>query len=225
MAASYIAKCWERETVDTLVDKREMIWLCNLLANHLSVTTKHHVLEDPTFSNVVLVTHSLPVAILRTCRLINAEASPFIQEKLSQLPGVRYIVDMSSVINDAEATGAGPFPLFMRCLLAHASSSSLNANFESLAVIFPGITAGERSVAIKELLELCANENSRTSSQVAIRTDPNIPMLRAVTAFRKMDHGMSQLFGYVSRRIYLYQTTHRSSYQAPNSQCCLNSST
>jgi hypothetical protein len=225
MAASYIAKCWERETVDTLVDKREMIWLCNLLANHLSVTTKHHVLEDPTFSNVVLVTHSLPVAILRTCRLINAEASPFIQEKLSQLPGVRYIVDMSSVINDAEATGAGPFPFFMRCLLAHASSSSLNANFESLAVIFPGITAGERSVAIKELLELCANENSRTSSQVAIRTDPNIPMLRAVTAFRKMDHGMSQLFGYVSRRIYLYQTTHRSSYQAPNSQCCLNSST
>jgi hypothetical protein len=112
---------------------------CNLLTKCLSVIRRHHVLEDSTCQQVVrtsskitLVTHFLPVAILRTCRVVNAETAPFVQAKLDQLLGVRYMIGMQRKIDDV--FGGLLLPFFIRCLLAgspgRASDSYLN---ESLA--------------------------------------------------------------------------------------------
>ena len=75
-------------------------------ANVEIVTTRNYVLEDPvhrrehpdaeSHPSVTHVTKSLPVALLRTCRLVYAEARPFVETRLRGEPS-RYLFDAPSI--------------------------------------------------------------------------------------------------------------------------------
>jgi hypothetical protein len=81
--------------------------------------TRHYRLKDPAFqpnsddippSYITLVTKSLPVALLATCRLINAEAAPILAPKLKKLrkEAPHFIVDSASfgnLIEDKHSIG------------------------------------------------------------------------------------------------------------------------
>ncbi|KAF2112179.1 hypothetical protein BDV96DRAFT_649538 [Lophiotrema nucula] len=76
-----------------------------MIYEHLSITTRHHTLSfktkfsrylKPTMLSVTLVTRTLPVPLLRTCKQIHSEASPTLSNPLSKLKKepIKFIIDV-----------------------------------------------------------------------------------------------------------------------------------
>jgi hypothetical protein len=155
-----------------------------LLTKFSSVTTKHHRLKDSTgegHSLVTLVIQSLPVAILRTSRLVNAEAAPILQAKTAQLLGAQYVLDVPSPDENANGISRrarGRPTTVILCYLRSPifTHRKLRTMLERLECYYPTEVAGEREPSFMKFFQRCIKLHSLTSklSQVVIRTGPDL---------------------------------------------------